>query len=63
VKKLIKESLEDVLKPKQLIGKLFYIEGSFQDYPIFVRLTQFQIQIPYDYLNCFFSIGKKYLLI
>jgi hypothetical protein len=33
--KFIKESLEDILKPKQIIGKIFYAEGAFSSVPPF----------------------------
>lgn len=34
--KLVKESLDDVLKPKQIIGNYYYVSNRFVSWPVFV---------------------------
>ena len=34
--KFVKESIHDVLKPKEIKGKLFYLKSSFVSWPVFV---------------------------
>ena len=34
--KHIKEALENILKPKNLVGRIFYAESSFVPWPVFV---------------------------